>query len=329
MGLLDHAVGDLDRRGQVEARVGGDQALLERGPDRERLEGRAGLVGEGGRAVGERLGAGGLQVARVEPGRVRHRQHVAGLGVHHDRGRALGGVALGDVGDRLLGLVLDRGVDRQLHVVADGRRLQHVEADRVAAGVVDDLLLAVLAAEGLVLGLLEPGQALVLGADGADHLRRQLALRVEALAVGERVDPVDLELLDLVGLVEVDLVGEVLEAGVGGRASPRAPEPTTSGRIRASSRAVPTGSVTWYGRRDDGGGLLGHRQHLAVAVEDLAPLAGDGHGRHLLGAGLGAQLAALHALQPGGARERDAEESEEDAEEEAEAPVDVAHRQPR
>jgi hypothetical protein len=69
---------------------------------------------------------------------------------------------LGGGGDRLLGVVLDRGVDRQLHVVADAGRLDDVEADRLPAGVMDDLLLAVRPAQHVVLGLLEPCQPLVL-----------------------------------------------------------------------------------------------------------------------------------------------------------------------
>ena len=72
----------------------------------------------------------------------------------------------------------------------------------LAEGVGDNLALAVTAVQDGVLGGLEPGQALVLGADRADHLAGEVALRVDAAAVGEHPDPGQLELLDLLGLVE-------------------------------------------------------------------------------------------------------------------------------
>ena len=57
--VVDRAVGDLDLVGQVEARVGRDQAVLQRARDGERLERRARLVGEADGAVLRAPPAGG------------------------------------------------------------------------------------------------------------------------------------------------------------------------------------------------------------------------------------------------------------------------------
>jgi hypothetical protein len=79
-------------------------------------------------------------------------------------------------------------------------------------------------------------------------------------------------------------------------------------------------------RRDDVGGILRRRQHLAVAVEHAAALTRDGHGRDLLASSLGAERAALHALQPERADEHQGEQQEEAAEEEPEPAIDHSHR---
>ena len=63
------------------------------------------------------------------------------------------------------------------------------QPDRVAERVLDDPPFAVVAAQHRFLADLEPGQALVFGADGADHLPRHFALRVGAAAVGQLADP--------------------------------------------------------------------------------------------------------------------------------------------
>ena len=56
------------------------------------------------------------------------------------------------------------------------------------------------------------------------------------------------------------------------------------------------------GRREDRRRVLGDRQLGAVAVEDRAARAGDGHRLGLLALRLGAQLRAAHALKPASAR---------------------------
>ena len=74
--------------------------------------------------------------------------------------------------------------------------LHRFQPDRVAERVLDDPPFAVAAAEDRFLARLEPGQALVFGADGADHLPGHVALRVGAAAVGQLADPVQLQPFD-------------------------------------------------------------------------------------------------------------------------------------
>ena len=101
-----------------EARVGAHDALRQRPGDRDRLEGRARLVGEPDRAVEARPGGRVLDLVGVDARPVRHREDVAVGGVHHDRGRALGLVGPPHPGQHLLGAVLDREVERQAQVLA-------------------------------------------------------------------------------------------------------------------------------------------------------------------------------------------------------------------
>ena len=74
--------------------------------------------------------------------------------------------------------------------------LDRFQPDRVAERVVDDPPFAVVAAQHRFLAHLEPGQALVFVADGADHLARHFALRVGAAAVGQLADPFQLQPFD-------------------------------------------------------------------------------------------------------------------------------------
>ena len=96
--------------------------FLQRGGDGERLEGRARLVGEAGRPVDQvfvagarrgRSGSTGGQLAIARICEVR--------GSIDDRRRALRRVRFADLGQHLLGLLLDRRVERQLDVFAVAR----------------------------------------------------------------------------------------------------------------------------------------------------------------------------------------------------------------
>ena len=60
--------------------------------------------------------------------------------------------------------------------------------------------------------VLEAGQPHVVGADHAEHLRGEVALRVGALGLDHRADPLDAEVLDLLAERGVHLAPQVDEA---------------------------------------------------------------------------------------------------------------------
>ena len=265
--LLDHAVGDLDRRRQVEDGVGRDEALLERAGDRERLEGRARLVGEAGRpvraassGVGDAGRWGRRAASSRAPGPRRPR-------VHDDRGRALRLVGLADVGEHLLGARLELGVDRQPQVLALLGPAERVALDLVAERVADHLALAVGAAEQLLVGRLEPGEALVVDPDGADHVERRARPPDRPAGSRQRGD-----------------AGELRACAPGRRSAgrPCGPGRRTRGPIGERAKDLLLGDVEQgrqaaggprrvldlVGSRDDVRRVLGDGELPAVAVED-------------------------------------------------------------
>ena len=216
--LADLAVGDLDRRRQVERRVRRDLAVLERAGHRERLERRARLVGGADRAVLARVLGRVAGLVGVDLRPVREREDLAVARVHHDRGRALGLVRLADLGEHLLGAswIAASSVSRTFWPGAVGRGV--AQLDRVAERVLDQLALAVAAAQVLVVLVLEPGQALVVGAGEAEQLRGHPVARVDPLGLVDELEPLDAQLLDAVrARLGGMLARELDEAGVAAR----------------------------------------------------------------------------------------------------------------
>ena len=212
--LADHAVIEPDRRRQVELRARRDLVLLERARDRERLERRAGLVGGGDRAVLARVVGRVAGVVGVDPRPVGEREQRAAARVHDDRGGAARAPGLADLGEHLLGLVLDRLVERQRDVLARLLPARLAQLDRLAERVLGQAALAVAAVELAVERVLEAGEAAALGADAADQLRGEEVARVGAARLGDELEALDLHALDAAGADRRHLVGEVGEAGV-------------------------------------------------------------------------------------------------------------------
>ena len=309
--LLDRPVRHLDARRQVERRVRGNQALLERPRNREGLERRPRLVVEARRHVAELIRVERAGLRWVEAGPVRHREDLGVARVHDDRRGAVGVVGLPDPVEHALGLCLQAGVQGQLEVGPRLGALDRVALELVAEPVAHHLALAVGAVERLVLRLLEPGQALVVDPDRADHLARELALRVDPPAVRQQADAGPVEVADLLRLGEVDLAGDVREAraAIGDRLQDvllrRAVEDLAElvrGRV---------GILDLVRGREHGRRVLGDRQRLAVAVVDRPAGSRDLHRLGLLALGLGAQRAAVDALDPGGADDDQCEEDDE------------------
>ena len=170
----------------------------ERARDRERLEGGAGLVGEADRAVDARPRGRLLDLVGVDARPVRHRQQVAGVRVHHDRGRALGLVGAPHPGQHLLGAVLEREVERQAQVLARRGR----PSARPARPGVPRASFTIRCSPSAPRSsssscCSSPDRPDVVDAHRPDHLRRLLALGVVAARVVEHADALDLQPLDL------------------------------------------------------------------------------------------------------------------------------------
>ena len=195
----------------VKRRIFIDHALFERHSQRDDLERRAGLVGvrqgfvapllclRGGEhfglLVGVGLGVDGLLIlvadlliiVEVKVAERDHAEDGAAVGVHGDGRRAVLHVV---VLDRLLQVlfevILDGGVDGQVHVVA--LRLVVVilvvDKEHIRAAVIrraDDAAGA--AGQVAVIALLETVESLIVLPDEADDVRGQIAVRIVALRV--------------------------------------------------------------------------------------------------------------------------------------------------
>ena len=167
---------------------------------------------------------------------------------------------------------------------------------------------------------LEPGEAAIVDARVAEHLRRERALRVEAALLRIEAEAGQVLALQNRRPRGVGLALDVDEAqrAVGERGVHLAlvePEDARGGR-RLAARVAHLARVGVDRRR-----LLADRELQAAAVEDRS--AGRGN-RHVLVVLVGRQLperARAHALQPGRAEERDPEGDPEDREQQPDAAV--------
>ena len=281
VGLTDGPVGHLDLAGHLEDRVGLDQALLERTGHRERLEGRAGLVVELDGPVLAGVVGGARRVVRVHARPVGQRQDRPGAGVHDERRRAGGLVGLSHLAQHRLDALLNRPVEREPDVLAGLGAIGLDQAYRLAERVLDQPAVPVIAAEGLLLRVLEPGQPGVLGPHRAEQLGGQGALGVRALGLDDRVDALDPELVDLVPQRRVHLVTQVDEARVAVAQlleqvvlvdAEQGREPGCDARRVVDQEGV----------REHRHGVLGDRQLHAVAIHDRAAPGRHDHVLHLL-----------------------------------------------
>ena len=129
---------------------------------------------------------------------VREREQRARTRFHDDRGHGVRLPGLADVRERLLGLVLDRLVDRELDRGAGDGVARLAQLDRLAERVFQPPL-AVAAPQLRVERVLEPGQAGALTADAAEQLRGEEVARVGATVLGDELEPLDLHALDAAG----------------------------------------------------------------------------------------------------------------------------------
>ena len=202
----------------VEPLVGRDQALLERRRGGHHLEGRAGLVGVGDDAVAPGLRVGRAEAVGIEGRPGGHREHGAGRRVEHHQAAALRAQPLHARGELALGDRLQRRVEREVDVAARHRRgrRQVGRHGHARLGVAQHGAPPRLAGDHLLVHRLEPAQAVIVGADVAEHLGCGVAQRVVALRLLEEVDAGELEIAHRARLRRIELAREPDELAVAG-----------------------------------------------------------------------------------------------------------------
>ena len=191
----------------------GHEMLLDRRRREHRLEGGAGLVRVRDRPVAHPVAPALIGrvagLVRVVGGDVREGEDLAGGRVEHD-GRTTHCARRGDAALELaLGRLLDGGIERQLEAVSLVRGSADAAGEHLAAArIAIELQVLRLAADDPVIALLEPFEPLGVDADEAEHVGRQVAVRVEPPAFGDRVDPRELEPRDRLRLARQGLALE-------------------------------------------------------------------------------------------------------------------------
>ncbi len=195
---------------QSMKRLGRQHLLLDRRRGGDGLEGRSRLVDVGDGAVAAMLLVEVAVGVRVERRGARHREHLAGPRIHHD-GDAAAGAMLGDAGGQFaFDDVLERRVERELQR-RTGRWRPVDAVEDVAARIHEHQCLSVLAADCLVVFLLEAAEPDVVDADVAEHRRQELPVRIEAAALGGEADAVEVQRTDRLRLGGRDLPLHVRE----------------------------------------------------------------------------------------------------------------------
>src|SRR5438270_774641 len=321
--VVDALVGYLDARRERERRVRRDDPVGQRARDGHELEDGTGLEDVRDRVVRLQRLRDARRVVRFVAGRLRHREHCAGMRVEDDRRGRLGTRLAHGVAQHLLGVRLDLAVDRREDRVALvlGRRADDV--DRAPERVADDRLPAGLAGEALVVLHLEPGEALVVRAREADHLRPDAQLRIRALLLRIAVHAGEAPLQERRRLERVGEALDVDEARL-------AVEQLRVERVRIDPEVAVRGERDVARTRDlarvavDGRRLLADCELEPGAVEDRAAAGGDRDRLVVLALGEPAERRRLHALQPHRARKRPCEDEDEKRKQQADAPVGLA-----
>ena len=231
----------------------------------------------------------------IEGGPVRQRQDFAGARIfHHDRScdrlRVLHPLIQFFLDD-----VLDRLVDGQHQILPGlGRLLDGAEP--LAPGIDGDEFLAGNAAQIVVKLAFQPAQALVVSADIAEHMRRQLALGIKALRLLAKVNAAEIQLANAFRGVGVDLALDESEVAI------RLQPGNDLLRIHVENFAEEYGRglliMNFAGDSEHRININRHRQRITVAIVDVAAARLYRDGAILLALRAQHEVAVLDDLQP-------------------------------
>ena len=282
--VLVGGVADDDRLADiVEDRVGRHETFLERACHRDHLVRRPRLVHDLGGLVLLRRGrrTRGLIGARAVDGR--HRDDVAGQHVGDDGHPALRARGLHLLGEHVLGVRLDRLVEREHEILPALCTRDGVATawDLVPVGVTLDARLARASAQRLLVSRLEAAEPVVVGTHEAEHRRRQRARRVEPLRFRLVRQPREAERLHTRDGGVVDRARDVREPALLIR-QPRRQRGLVDADEWRERRRVRVRVLDDVGVGDDRRLRYRQREVDAVAVEDAAALGRNGDGLHAL-----------------------------------------------
>ena len=334
VGAVDGMAGDIHRTAAIDGGGLVDQSLLQRGGQRQDLEGGAGLIGVVQRLVApllllgaffvqlaprhllqQRLVGDGSKVVQVIVGEGGHGKDSAVAHVHNDTGGAVGGgEGVAHVLHALFQIVLHGGLQRYLQLVA-------VLRIKVLGVFIQQVILSVglgghheagLALQLLVILGLKAEQARVIHTHKADHLRGQIAVRIVALGVGGQENALDLVVVDvlpyLIGNILIHTVFQHLVHGVAaGHLFQDALLADVQNFCQRTGKdllcprhgvfPVVQCVIDLLGRQKDGLRRGGDGQNVAGGIVDGAAVGGDHAAAGLLADGLGLQLLVTGDLQ--------------------------------
>jgi hypothetical protein len=241
----------------VEAVVEADRALVERHGRGEDLEDRAHFVDAEARPVEARVARRGTGRLRIEAGQGDHGDDLAAAGIEHQPGCA----------DRL---ELRHGRGELLgHDVLDTQ----VEAELNRIGT---------AAQGLLEGLLDAGQALVVDIGEAHDMGGERAVRIDPFLLALEVEARDAETVDPILFARRQLAFQPDEGTLGGELHRGG-----AGRELRQNGGQPIGDQRWIadlpGIGVERGGRQGRGEHGAVTVDNIGPYRGMLAGPRRLG----------------------------------------------
>ncbi len=289
-----HSVDDDRSHLAVEHLVWASDFLFQAGGDGHHLESRARLVDVADRAVFEGLVVNFLPEIGIECGPVGERQNLAGAGIFHNR-RAGNGVRLFHPALEFpFGNVLDVLVDGEDEAVAGFGFLFH--AGKPALARVDgNHQLAGLALQLLVELPLQAAQALIVGANVPQNLRRQFTFWIKALGLFLEVDALQVQCADAIDLFGVSLSCHPAEGLVGA-----AVREYDAGIVFGDARnqADGIGEIgSFRGHHEGRVHLDGHRQLTAGAIVDDAAFRRKIEAALLLVLGAALEIAVAENLQ--------------------------------
>ncbi|MNQ16708.1 hypothetical protein D3C85_297090 [compost metagenome] len=262
---------------------------------------------------------------------VDHGQHFAGLYVENDQAAGLGLVLHQGVAQLAVRQVLQAQVDGQCQLPTRLGVARHPDIlDQPPATILEHLALPRHACQPLLEGQLDPLATLVIDIGEADHVRRDLARRVEPAKLLEAVDAGDLVGEHRVALLGSQAARQIEELAPGILLQTPAQHFGILAQGSRQRRPLLTLAHQFLGIAPQGDHRGADRQRLAVAVGDQPAVRGNRDVPHAACIAVGLEEVMVEHVQVDDAPGDHADHAQQDRDHQAEAPgvecaVEVDH----